>query len=219
MRGIDVLKEGGLLIMIVPSTFMHNDNKYNEFKERLAEKAELLDSYRLPSGSFDRTEVTTDILVLQKKKTTIDKPSAPSFMEDATPSNTGIDSIDEQIAQLKRQIANVNETLENDMEAWERKEYEQVRNDYIQELTELLNRKKPEQPTPTIKKKVKTWGGHVPAKDDFQNPITDEFVDGMTTLGSWAMMSPKSFKMYGTGIGAGRGQKYQKQGDDWVKIA
>lgn len=277
MRGVDVLKEGGLLVMIIPSTFMANDNKYNDFKEKLGAKVDFLEGYRLPSGSFDRTEVTTDILVMRKKINTPEPPksiketkqkitlihptkgtehtflvkdasrlkiaeinlicdemnvssivvngehykkkdNAPSFMEDATPSNTGIDSIDEQIAQLKRQIANVNETLENDMEAWERKEYEQVRNDYTQELTELLNRKEPEQPVPTIKKKVKTWGGHVPAKDDFQNPITDEFVDGMTSLGGWAMMSPKSFKMYGTGIGAGRGQKYQKQGDDWVKI-
>ncbi len=67
MRGVDVLKKGGLLIYIIPSSFMSNDNKYNAFKEKLAEKADLLDAYRLPSGVFPNTEVTTDLIVLRKK--------------------------------------------------------------------------------------------------------------------------------------------------------
>ena len=67
MRGVDVLRTGGLLVMIIPSTFMANDKAYNSFKENLNAKAELLDAYRLPSGSFDRTEVTTDILVFRKR--------------------------------------------------------------------------------------------------------------------------------------------------------
>jgi hypothetical protein len=67
MRGIDVLKPGGLLIYIIPSSFMFNKVKYNAFKEKLAKKAELLEAYRLPSGVFGATEVTTDIIVLKKK--------------------------------------------------------------------------------------------------------------------------------------------------------
>jgi hypothetical protein len=67
MRGVDVLKKGGLLVYIIPSTFMSNGSKYNEFKEKLAEKCELLEAYRLPNGVFSHTDVCTDIIVLRKK--------------------------------------------------------------------------------------------------------------------------------------------------------
>lgn len=67
MRGIDVLKPKGLLVFIVPSSFMNNGSAYNDFKEKLAAKADLIDGFRLPSGVFPNTEVTTDILVLRKK--------------------------------------------------------------------------------------------------------------------------------------------------------
>lgn len=66
-RGIDVLKPGGLLIMIIPNTFMSNDKKYNDFKNKLAQKADLIDGARLPNGVFGNTEVGTDILVMRKK--------------------------------------------------------------------------------------------------------------------------------------------------------
>ena len=66
-RGVDVLKPGGLLIMIVPNSFLSNNNKYNDFKEKLAKKADLIDAYRLPNGVFGNTDVGTDIIVLKKK--------------------------------------------------------------------------------------------------------------------------------------------------------
>lgn len=67
MRGVDLLKKGGLLIYIIPNTFLSNDNKYNAFKEKLSQKCDLIDAYRLPNGVFDNTEVGTDIIVLKKK--------------------------------------------------------------------------------------------------------------------------------------------------------
>jgi hypothetical protein len=66
-RGVDLLKPGGLLVFIIPNSFLANDNKYNEFKEQLATKAELLTAYRLPNGVFDNTEIGTDIIVLKRK--------------------------------------------------------------------------------------------------------------------------------------------------------
>lgn len=68
MRGVDVLKPGGLLIYIIPNTFISNDNKYNSFKDALLKKADFIDAYRLPNGIFDFTDVGTDIIVLRKKK-------------------------------------------------------------------------------------------------------------------------------------------------------
>lgn len=66
-RGVDVLKPGGLLIYIIPNTFLSNSSKYNDFKEKLARKADLIDAYRLPNGVFGNTDVGTDIIVLRKK--------------------------------------------------------------------------------------------------------------------------------------------------------
>jgi len=53
--------------MLIPNSFMSNDNKYNPFKEKLAQKADLVDGYRLPNGVFGNTDVGTDIIVLRKK--------------------------------------------------------------------------------------------------------------------------------------------------------
>ena len=158
MRGVDVLKKGGLLIMIVPNTFMSNKEKYNDFKEKLAKKADLIDGYRLPNGVFSNTDVGTDILVLRKKgeEKKIEEPV------------------------VEREPLNISAPI-----------------------------------TKTTKKKV--WGGHVPPNDDFGKPITDEFVDGATVTGQFGMMNPESFKKYGTGLGLGKGQRYKKEGNEWVK--
>lgn len=67
MRGVDSLNKNGLLIYVVPSTIVDNDNTKIEFKEKLFEKCNMLDLYRLPSGTFKDTQITTDIIVLQKK--------------------------------------------------------------------------------------------------------------------------------------------------------
>jgi len=67
MRGVDSLIQGGLLIFIIPSAFLQNNNKYNDFKEMLSKKAELIDAYRLPENAFDNTSIGTDIIVLRKK--------------------------------------------------------------------------------------------------------------------------------------------------------
>lgn len=66
-KGISLLKPKGLLVFIVPSTFLSNDGKYNDFKDQLAERAELIDAYRMPLKIFDFTGVGTDIIVIRKK--------------------------------------------------------------------------------------------------------------------------------------------------------
>lgn len=65
-RGIDLLKVGGLLVFIVPSTFLQNNNKYNQFKKKIKSKSNLLEVYRLPNSIFPNTATGTDILVMQK---------------------------------------------------------------------------------------------------------------------------------------------------------
>jgi hypothetical protein len=65
--GIQLLKKGGLLSMIIPSTFMDNGSSYEAFKDELYAQADLLEAYRLPRNVFEFTQVQTDILVFKKR--------------------------------------------------------------------------------------------------------------------------------------------------------
>jgi hypothetical protein len=63
------------------------------------------------------------------------------------------------------------------------------------------------------------WTGTVPLVDDFSKIIQTEFIDGKTTFGPWAYMTPESFKKYGIGLGQGRGQRYVVQENGkWLKV-
>lgn len=59
----------------------------------------------------------------------------------------------------------------------------------------------------------KYWIGTVNETDDFGRIISDTFIDGEIRHGSWAIMTPASFHLYGIGLGQGLGQKYVKQDD------
>ena len=67
IRGLDLLEKNGLLVFIVPSSFLDYDIKSAKVKEKIASKAELLDAYRLPNRIFDRTDIGTDIVVYKKR--------------------------------------------------------------------------------------------------------------------------------------------------------
>ena len=54
-RGLDVLKKGGLLVYIIPSSFL--DGKENVVKKQIAAKADLLEAYRLPKSIFKQTDI------------------------------------------------------------------------------------------------------------------------------------------------------------------
>lgn len=60
------LEKGGLLVFVIPQSFMRNGNLYNREKVVLGEMAELVDALRFPTV-FGTTEVPTDIIVLRKK--------------------------------------------------------------------------------------------------------------------------------------------------------
>ena len=71
-RSLDLLKSGGILVYVLGSVKgMGQDNwiesKDNYTKEKIKEKADLIDAYRLGSGVFDYTDVDSDIIVLRKK--------------------------------------------------------------------------------------------------------------------------------------------------------
>lgn len=64
-RSLDLLLPNGLLIYIIPSAFLNNDE--TEVKRRILAKADLIDAYRLPVNTFEQTQIQTDIVVFRKK--------------------------------------------------------------------------------------------------------------------------------------------------------
>lgn len=66
-RGLDTLKDGGIMAFIVPSSFMRKWNN-SEVKAKIAEKGKLMEGWRLPNGTFSSTGEGTDILIIRKEK-------------------------------------------------------------------------------------------------------------------------------------------------------
>ena len=64
--GLQLLKQGGLLIYLTSSNFLRNGLTYNKAKGEIGKYAQLLDAYRLPPV-FRFSEVPTDIIVLKRK--------------------------------------------------------------------------------------------------------------------------------------------------------
>lgn len=67
LRGLDLLKKGGLLVFVVPSSFLSYNVKSAKVKEKIASKIDFMDAYRLPIRTFETTDIGTDILLLRKK--------------------------------------------------------------------------------------------------------------------------------------------------------
>lgn len=65
-KGIELLNDNGLLIFIIPSSFLDNDDAYSELKEHIHNMADLVDAYRMPKSIFDHTDIQTDIVVFKK---------------------------------------------------------------------------------------------------------------------------------------------------------
>jgi hypothetical protein len=66
-RSLDTVKEGGIVAMIVPSSFLRSGLTVD--KKKIFEKAEVVDAYRLPNGSFSHTDIGTDLIILRKNTT------------------------------------------------------------------------------------------------------------------------------------------------------
>ena len=74
-RGVDSLKEGGILAMVVPSGWLNRQKNLNN--------AELLSAYRLPTGAFAGTQIGTDIIILKKNSQSINQNISNYFENNA----------------------------------------------------------------------------------------------------------------------------------------
>jgi len=66
-RGLDMLKPGGIMAMIVPTSIM--DNQLNQWRGEVNKKGEFLGAIRVPTGAFKHADaaVTTDIVFFKKR--------------------------------------------------------------------------------------------------------------------------------------------------------
>lgn len=79
-RGLDSLKdENSALLFVMPSTFLKSFP--DSAKRLVAEKCALIDAYRLPNGTFDTTDVGTDIIVLKKGSCRAEEISGDNFFK------------------------------------------------------------------------------------------------------------------------------------------
>ena len=66
-------------------------------------------------------------------------------------------------------------------------------------------------------KNARRWYGDPPAKCEVSGrPITDAFVDGkLRSGGAWCLMHPEVHAAQGTGLGTGRGQRFEQHDGAW----
>ena len=64
-RSLDLTNPGGVVAMIVPSSFLRTHQTYA--KTFISAMGELVEAFRLPNGSFTTTDIGTDIVVIKKK--------------------------------------------------------------------------------------------------------------------------------------------------------
>jgi type I restriction-modification system DNA methylase subunit len=72
LRGLDTLKKDGLLVFIVGAEVAAGGKPFlmrgeTPCKEKIMQKADIVEAFRLPNGVFDRTDVLSDIIILRKK--------------------------------------------------------------------------------------------------------------------------------------------------------
>ncbi len=68
-------------------------------------------------------------------------------------------------------------------------------------------------------KMTRKWLGSSPTQCDVcRGGIHSRFIDGKVDRGGWAILCPLCHAKFGNGLGVGRGQAYEKVGEEWIKI-
>lgn len=80
-RSLNVTKEGGLIVFVMPSGFLRN--KENHAKKEIAKLGNLLEAYRLPNGIFPTTDIGTDLVIFQKDTIRDYGPKLAKLSDDA----------------------------------------------------------------------------------------------------------------------------------------
>lgn len=80
-KSLDKVRPGGIVAFVTSQGTL--DKKDNSVRKYLAERADLVGAVRLPSGAFNTTDVTSDIIFLQKRETVPEtEPSWVNVVDD-----------------------------------------------------------------------------------------------------------------------------------------
>lgn len=90
-RGLDTLKDGGVMTFIVPSDFMRNWRN-SKIKEKIAMKGKIMEAWRLPNGTFNTTGVGTDVIVIRKEKGNINDFLGDQYFKDNPGNVLGVET-------------------------------------------------------------------------------------------------------------------------------
>lgn len=64
---------------------------------------------------------------------------------------------------------------------------------------------------------MKQWLGEVPRVCQIcGKPIRNDFVDGKTANGQWAIMHQSCHRLHGVGLGIGKGQLFRRLDEGWI---
>ena len=119
-RSLDVLDEGGVLAMVLPSSWMDRHTKFGGYTIERA--------YRLPSGAFEATQVGTDIVILKKDSTVPVTEHAPYFEQFP-------ERVLGEVKQRKGRYGRLEEYVEGDIDA----AIEAIKKENAEQVADLLD--------------------------------------------------------------------------------
>ena len=147
-RSLDVLNDGGILAMVLPSSWIDRHTRFGGYTIEAA--------YRLPSGAFEATQVGTDIVVLRKDSTIPVSDHTPYFEQHP---DRILGEIKQRKGRFGKPEAYVEGNIDTAIEAIKREQAERLAsqlnidptNDNINDILSAIDETgSPEQATPII---------------------------------------------------------------------
>lgn len=119
-RSLDVLDEGGVLAMVLPSSWIDRHTKFGGYTIERA--------YRLPSGAFEATQVGTDIVILKKDSSVPVTEHVPYFEQFP-------ERVLGEVKQRKGRYGRLEEYVEGDIDA----AIEAIKKENAEQVADLLD--------------------------------------------------------------------------------
>lgn len=237
-RSLDILQEGGILAMVLPSSWLDRHSRFGGYTIEAA--------YRLPSGAFEATEVGTDIVVLRKDSSVPVTQHTPYFEQHP-------DRILGDIKQRKGRYGHIEQYVEGNIdtaiEAIKREQAEHLAaqlnisptNDNINNIQNAIDEtgstekatpiieteksqtpaNKPSNPSSKYKVTLKRGGETVPTSQQFSHPFSEGEVEAFAdTDYDGTISNPTKHRKYANFIG-GRfvHDFYYAEGNIYDKLA
>lgn len=120
-RSLDVLKNGGTLAMVLPSTWLN--------RQKNSSGVEITNAFRLPVGAFAGTQIGTDIIILKKTQEKLVQNLSDYFLKHPDKVLGEIREKTNQFGRLEKYVhGNLNDALERIELIQQKKNYQNIGN-------------------------------------------------------------------------------------------